>query len=114
MELRTLMEASSHALAQERVAGVHFKVAGFTNYLRSSRLSQRFRRILCRKISFVLDVLRKSRVRGRMAIVNIDDLKGRASGDMGWQISSCIGNESSDADVVALERKLSLTGSEPN
>ena len=109
-----VMEVSSHALVQERVSGVHFKVAGFTNLSQDhldyhKELEQYFEA----KSRLFSDVLRKSRARGRMAIVNVDDPKGdellKIWGGKSLRVSA---KENSDADVVALERKLSLTGSE--
>jgi len=109
-----VMEVSSHALAQERVAGVHFKVAGFTN-LSQDHLDYHkdLEEYFNAKSRLFSDVLRKSRARGRMAIVNVDDPKGeellKIWGGKSLRVSV---DANSDADVVALERKLSLTGSE--
>ncbi|MCC7381847.1 MAG: UDP-N-acetylmuramoyl-L-alanyl-D-glutamate--2,6-diaminopimelate ligase [Deltaproteobacteria bacterium] len=107
-----VMEVSSHALDQQRVAGVHFKVAGFTN-LTQDHLDyhQDLDRYFQAKKLLFSDVLRKSRARGRMAVVNVDDPRGeeliQAWGGKSLRISL---EPRSDADVVALASEFRLNG----
>ena len=107
-----VMEVSSHALAQDRVTGIHFKVCGFTNLTQDhldyhSSMEKYFHA----KASLFSDVLRKSRARGRMAIVNVDDPKGEELiaiwGGKTLRVST---NPDSEAEVVALEAEFSLEG----
>ncbi len=72
-----VMEVSSHALDQERVAGVHFKVAAFTN-LSQDHLDYHdgLEAYFEAKARLFTEHLRRSRARGRMAVVQVDDPKG--------------------------------------
>ncbi len=107
-----VMEVSSHALAQQRVTGVHFKVAGFTN-LTEEHLDyhQSMDAYFEAKSHLFSELLRKSRARGRMAVVNIDDSRGgellERWGGKALRVSM---DPKSDADVVALEAEYALTG----
>jgi UDP-N-acetylmuramoyl-L-alanyl-D-glutamate--2,6-diaminopimelate ligase len=106
------MEVSSHALDQQRVTGVHFKVAGFTNlthdHLDYHKSLDTYFEAKARLFS---EALRKSRARGRMAVVNIDDVKGPSILERwgGKSLSVSI-DPKSNADVVALSAEYSLTG----
>ena len=105
------MEVSSHALHQDRVAGVHFKVAGFTNlsqdHLDYHRSLEAYFEAKARLFS---EFLRKSRARGRMAVVNVDDAHGEQIlerwGGKALRVSL---DPASDADIVALEADYGLT-----
>ncbi len=108
------MEVSSHALDQQRVSGLHFKVAGFTN-LSQDHLDYHkdLDKYFDAKAKLFCESLRRSRARGRMAVVNIDDPRGE-------DIVKCWGGKSlrvsldpkSSADLVALEAKYTLDGIE--
>lgn len=107
-----VMEVSSHALDQQRVTGIHFKVAGFTNLTQDhldyhKSLDTYFEA----KARLFSETLRKSRARGRMAVVNIDDPKGKALLERwgGKALSVSIDPER-DADVVALSAEYTLAG----
>ena len=106
------MEVSSHALDQHRVAGVHFKVAGFTN-LSQDHLD--YHRDLDAyfeaKAKLFSEGLRKSRARGRMAVVNVDDPRGKAILERwGGKALGVSLDPKSDADVVALSARYGLDG----
>jgi UDP-N-acetylmuramyl-tripeptide synthetase len=107
-----VMEVSSHALEQQRVAGVHFKVAGFTN-LSQDHLDYHgtMEAYFEAKARFFSEVLRKSRARGRMAVVNIDDPRGGAILERwgGKSLSVSI-DPKSGADVLALQASYGLDG----
>jgi UDP-N-acetylmuramoyl-L-alanyl-D-glutamate--2,6-diaminopimelate ligase len=107
-----VMEVSSHALDQKRVAGVHFKVVGFTNLSQDHLDYHRdLDSYFQAKSDLFSDVLRKSRARGRMAVVNVDDPKGDALlekwGGKSLRVSSA---SDSSADIHALKKELSLKG----
>ncbi len=107
-----VMEVSSHALDQERVTGVHFKVCGFTNltqdHLDYHKSIETYFRAKARLFS---EVLRKSRARGRMAVVNIDDPRGNSILEAwGGKSLSVSLDPQTDADVLALETEYSLDG----
>ena len=105
------MEVSSHALDQRRVAGLHFKVAGFTNlsqdHLDYHKTLDAYFEAKARLFS---EFLRKSRARGRMAVVNVDDPHGdkilERWGGKALRVSL---DPESDADIVALEAEYGLT-----
>lgn len=106
------LEVSSHALDQQRVSGVHFKVAGFTNlsqdHLDYHKSLDTYFEAKARLFS---ECLRKSRARGRMAVVNIDDARGAQLLERwGGKALSVSLDPKSDADVVALDAKYTLTG----
>lgn len=107
-----VMEISSHALDQQRVAGLSLKVAGFTN-LTQDHLDYHLdmERYYQAKRALFSDVLRKSRARGRMAVVNVDDARGAdliaAWGGKSLRVSL---DPKSDADVAALEAEYRLSG----
>lgn len=108
------LEVSSHALDQERVAGVHFKVAGFTNlsqdHLDYHKSLDTYFEAKARLFS---ECLRKSKARGRMAVVNIDDPRGpQVLERWGGKSLSVSLDPKSDADVVALDAKYTLSGIE--
>lgn len=108
------LEVSSHALDQQRVAGVHFKVAGFTNlsqdHLDYHKSIETYFEAKARLFS---ECLRKSKARGRMAVVNIDDERGgQLLERWGGKSLSVSLDPKSDADVVALEAKYTLSGIE--
>lgn len=72
-----VMEVSSHALDQERVTGVHFKVGGFTNFTQDHLdYHETEEAYFDAKASFFTGVLAASEARGRMAVINTDDPKG--------------------------------------
>lgn len=108
------MEVSSHALDQQRVAGLHFKVAGFTNLSQDhldyhKTLDEYFEA----KARLFSEFLRKSRARGRMAVVNIDDPRGeeilKRWGGKSLRVSL---DAKSEGDLHALETNYSLDGIE--
>jgi UDP-N-acetylmuramoyl-L-alanyl-D-glutamate--2,6-diaminopimelate ligase len=107
-----VMEVSSHALEQQRVAGVHFKVCGFTN-LSQDHLDYHgsMDAYFEAKARLFSEVLRKSRARGRMAVVNVDDPRGPAIlerwGGKALRVSL---DPNADADVVALNASYGLDG----
>ncbi|MFO0726874.1 MAG: UDP-N-acetylmuramoyl-L-alanyl-D-glutamate--2,6-diaminopimelate ligase [Myxococcota bacterium] len=107
-----VMEISSHALDQQRVAGLSLKVAGFTN-LTQDHLDyhQDMERYYQAKRLLFSDVLRRSRARGRMAVVNVDDPRGAdliaSWGGKSLRVSI---DPKSEADVVALEAEYGLKG----
>jgi UDP-N-acetylmuramoyl-L-alanyl-D-glutamate--2,6-diaminopimelate ligase len=106
------MEVSSHALDQQRVAGAHFKVVGFTNlspeHLDYHHTMEAYFEAKCRLFS---DVLRKSRSRGRMAVVNIDDPAGERILERwtGKTLRVSI-HDRKDADIAVLASQFSLSG----
>ena len=108
------MEVSSHALDQQRVAGLHFKVAGFTN-LSQDHLDyhKTFDAYFEAKARLFSEFLRKSRARGRMAVVNVDDPYGEKIlerwGGKALRVSL---DPDSDADIVALNAKFGLVKTE--
>ena len=107
-----VMEVSSHALDQLRVHGLSLKVAGFTN-LTQDHLDYHvdMERYFKAKALLFSDILSKSRARGRMAVVNVDDPRGKeliaAWGGKSLRVSL---DPRSDADVVALEADYALSG----
>ncbi|MBI4819730.1 MAG: UDP-N-acetylmuramoyl-L-alanyl-D-glutamate--2,6-diaminopimelate ligase [Deltaproteobacteria bacterium] len=106
------MEVSSHALDQQRVAGIHFKVAGFTNLTQDhldyhKTLEQYF----SSKSKLFTEVLRKSRARGRIAVINVDDPRGAELVSLwGAKALRVSINPSVEGDVVALEATYTLEG----
>ena len=82
------MEVSSHALAQQRVAGVRFDTAVFTNISRDHldyhKTIRQLRRCRSSKL-FVSDGL-------RAACINVDDQWGREFATVHWSttMSSCL------------------------
>lgn len=110
------MEVSSHALDQERVAGLHFKVAGFTNlsqdHLDYHKTMETYFEAKARLYS---EYLRRSRARGRMAVVNVDDARGAKLLER-WNGKSLRVSldPKSDADVVALSATYKRDGIEAN
>lgn len=109
-----VMEVSSHALAQDRVLGLHFKVAAFTN-LTQDHLDYHasMEDYFAAKQKLFSEVLPKSRARGRMAVINVDDPKGEEI-VRGWTGKTLRVSTRADAaaDVVALEAKYGLSGTE--
>lgn len=106
------MEVSSHALDQQRVAGVHFKVAGFTN-LTQDHLDYHAdeQAYFETKARLFTERLRRSRARGRMAVINIDDPRGTALVKL-WGGKSLKVSLHPDrgAEVMALETHFDLDG----
>lgn len=107
-----VMEVSSHALDQQRVSGVHFKVAGFTNltqdHLDYHKSMDTYFESKARLFS---ETLRKSRARGRMAVINSDDAKGPSLLERwGGKALSISLDAKSTADVAALSADYSLNG----
>lgn len=108
-----VMEVSSHALDQHRVAGVHFKVAGFTNlsldHLDYHGSEQAYFEA---KASLFDRVLVESEARGRMAVINIDDPRGdeivRRWGGKTLTTSQ-LGSEDADISVLEAEHRLDGT-----
>lgn len=109
-----VMEVSSHALAQDRVAGLHFKVAAFTN-LTQDHLDYHasMEEYFGAKQRLFAEVLPKSRARGRMAVVNADDPRSDdiVKGWTGKTLRVSTGAHAA-ADVVALEARYGLDGTE--
>ena len=109
-----VMEVSSHALDQQRVCGINFKVAGFTNltqdHLDYHKTIDTYFKAKSRLFS---QALRKSKARGRMAVVNVDDPRGDELLEIwgGKSLRTSI-DPSSDADVVALQASCALNGTE--
>jgi UDP-N-acetylmuramoyl-L-alanyl-D-glutamate--2,6-diaminopimelate ligase len=108
-----VMEVSSHALDQQRVAGVHFKVAGFTNFSRDHLdYHESLEAYFEAKASLFTRVLPESEARGRMAVINIDDPKGPELVER-WGgktlTTSLEGDESADLHVVDAEYGLEGT-----
>ncbi|MCK6549338.1 UDP-N-acetylmuramoyl-L-alanyl-D-glutamate--2,6-diaminopimelate ligase [Myxococcota bacterium] len=106
------MEVSSHALDQQRVTGVHYKVAGFTNlthdHLDYHKTIDTYFEAKARLFS---ECLRKSRARGRMAVVNVDDARGSTVLERwGGKSLSVSLDPAKPADVVALSAEYSLSG----
>jgi UDP-N-acetylmuramoyl-L-alanyl-D-glutamate--2,6-diaminopimelate ligase len=107
-----VMEVSSHALDQQRVSGVHFKVAGFTNltqdHLDYHKSMDTYFESKARLFS---ETLRKSRARGRMAVINADDAKGpQLLERWGGKALSISLDAKSTADVAALSAEYTLNG----
>jgi UDP-N-acetylmuramoyl-L-alanyl-D-glutamate--2,6-diaminopimelate ligase len=107
-----VMEVSSHALDQQRVTGVHFKVAGFTNlthdHLDYHKSLDTYFEAKARLFS---ETLRRSRARGRMAVVNVDDPKGPLLLERwGGKSLSVSADPKSSADIVALSAEYGLYG----
>lgn len=106
------MEVSSHALDQARVAGVHFKVAGFTNLSQDhldyhADLDAYFEA----KARLFSEYLRKSRARGRMAVVNVDDPRaGNLLERWGGKALGVSLDPKSPTDLVVLEAEYGLDG----
>jgi UDP-N-acetylmuramoyl-L-alanyl-D-glutamate--2,6-diaminopimelate ligase len=106
------MEVSSHALDQQRVTGVHFKVAGFTNlthdHLDYHKSLDTYFEAKARLFS---EALRRSRARGRMAVVNVDDPRGPVLLERwGGKSLSVSMDAKSGADVVAISADYGLSG----
>jgi UDP-N-acetylmuramyl-tripeptide synthetase len=73
-----VMEVSSHALAMERVRGVHFDVAGFTNLTQDHLDYHRsLEEYFAAKKSLFTRFLPASGKMQRSAVVNVDDARGR-------------------------------------
>lgn len=109
-----VMEVSSHALDQERTAGVHFKVAGFTNLSRDHLdYHETMDGYFEAKARLFSDGLRKSRARGRIAVVNIDDEKGaEIRSRWGGKSLAVSLNPDSQGDVVLLSAEYGLEGTQ--
>ena len=77
-----VMEVSSHALSQERVAGCVFDVAVFTNltqdHLDYHITMERYFEAKARLFTDFID-------EGKTAVINMDDLKGRTSQKGLWE-----------------------------
>lgn len=107
-----VMEVSSHALDQQRVAGVHFKVAGFTNLSRDhldyhKTLDTYFKA----KSRLFSEALNQSKTRGRVGVFNIDDPKGQELAAIWGQKSILVSSsDTPEADIAALSVKYSLDG----
>ena len=108
------MEVSSHALDQQRVAGVHFKVGGFTN-LTQDHLDYHLHEqaYFEAKARLFTEGLRRSRARGRMAVINIDDPKGVELVERwGGKVLTVSVNPNSHADVMAIEKHFDFEGTQ--
>jgi UDP-N-acetylmuramyl-tripeptide synthetase len=106
---------SSHALAQERVAGVHFKVGGFTQLGRDHLdYHETMDAYFEAKARLFSEGLGKSRARGRMAVINVDDPRGRELLErcQGWgvKVLGVSSGEDPEAEVTVLEADYGLDG----
>lgn len=106
------MEVSSHALDQERVSGVNFKVAAFTNlsqdHLDYHKSLETYFKAKARLFS---ERLKKSQAQARMAVVNIDDPRGLEMAKAWPGRTLTVTTEPNpEADIEVLEYKLSLEG----
>ncbi|HEX5037229.1 MAG TPA: UDP-N-acetylmuramoyl-L-alanyl-D-glutamate--2,6-diaminopimelate ligase [bacterium] len=73
-----VMEISSHALAMERVRGVHLDVAAFTNLTQDHLDYHRsLEEYFAAKKSLFTKFLKASRKTSRTAVVNVDDPRGK-------------------------------------
>lgn len=108
-----VLEVSSHALDQQRTAGVHFKVAGFTNlsqdHLDYHKTLDTYFEAKARLFS---DGLRKSRARGRMAVVDVDDPRGPEIVERwgGKTLRVSLDADDPEAEVVVLTAEYRLDG----
>ena len=106
------MEVSSHALDQDRVAGIHFKTAAFTNlshdHLDYHETEEKYFQAKARLFNVYLQ---RSRARGRVGVFNIDDAYGR---DLAETCSSdtirVASGENESADLNILNPEYSLSG----
>ncbi|MGF1508508.1 MAG: UDP-N-acetylmuramoyl-L-alanyl-D-glutamate--2,6-diaminopimelate ligase [Myxococcota bacterium] len=104
------MEVSSHAVDQDRVAGIHFKVCGFTNLTQDHLDYHRDQEAYFQaKAKLFTDVLQKSSARGRMAVINTDDPHGERLLEMWGGKSLCVSIDRTDADLFVREVEYSLT-----
>ena len=72
------MEVSSHALALERVAGIHFDVGIFSNLTRDHLdFHQNFENYFEAKRSLFTKYLPNSQKKKKLSVINIDDEYGR-------------------------------------
>jgi UDP-N-acetylmuramoyl-L-alanyl-D-glutamate--2,6-diaminopimelate ligase len=107
-----VMEVSSHALDQQRVAGVNFKVAGFTNLTQDhldyhGSMDAYFEA----KSRLFSEGLRRSRARGRMAVVNLDDPRAPALLERWGGKSLTVSlRPDSGADIAVLSATYGLEG----
>ncbi len=109
-----VMEISSHALDQHRVAQLALKVGGFTN-LTQDHLDYHgdMERYGAAKRLLFSDVLHKSRARGRMAVVNADDpaAEGMAQAFPGKTLRVSM-RADAEADVCLVSSRATLDGTE--
>jgi UDP-N-acetylmuramoyl-L-alanyl-D-glutamate--2,6-diaminopimelate ligase len=103
------MEVSSHALDQERVTGVHFKVCGFTNLTQDhldyhEDMDAYFRA----KERLFSEVLQRSEARGKMAVVNADDPCGDRILEQWKGKSLRVSTERADTDLFVREVEYGL------
>jgi UDP-N-acetylmuramoyl-L-alanyl-D-glutamate--2,6-diaminopimelate ligase len=104
------MEVSSHALAQERVAGCCFDGAVFTNLTRDHLdFHGDLERYFAAKARLFLEYLPAGGKRDPVAVVNVDDGAGERLADM--VATRCVRvGRGARADVRALDVATSLTG----
>jgi UDP-N-acetylmuramoyl-L-alanyl-D-glutamate--2,6-diaminopimelate ligase len=104
------MEASSHALAQDRVAGCRFDVAVFTNLTRDHLdFHGDFARYAAAKDRLFLELLPASGKRDPVAVVNVDDPHGERLAAVLRTRLVTVGH-SPGADVRPLAVDLTLAG----
>ena len=106
-----VMEVSSHALDQQRVRGVHLKVAGFTN-LTQDHLDYHgdMERYFAAKARLFTEVLAGSAARGRMAVVNIDDPRGPELIELWGGKALTVSLSDTNADLHVSEVEYGLSG----
>ncbi|MEM6370754.1 MAG: UDP-N-acetylmuramoyl-L-alanyl-D-glutamate--2,6-diaminopimelate ligase [Myxococcota bacterium] len=106
-----VMEVSSHALDQQRVGGVHFKVVGFTN-LTQDHLDyhKNIDTYAAAKRRLFSEVLPASEVQGRMAVVNLDDPRGEEMAEAWGGKTLTVSLERGDADLFVSEVEYGLGG----
>ena len=104
------MEVSSHALAQERVAGCRFDAAVFTNLTRDHLdFHGDLQRYFAAKARLFLEELPASGKRDPVAVVNVDDPAGaRLAGCVRTRLVRV--GRGAGADVRPLEAETSLAG----
>lgn len=109
-----LLEVSSHALEQARVADVDFKVCGFTN-LTQDHLDYHgdMERYFTAKAKLFKDCLARSRARDRAAVASIDGPYGTRMLELWdgakWAVSA---HEDESADIFVRSAELRLDGME--
>ena len=109
-----MMEVSSHALAQDRVAGIHFDVGIFSNLTRDHLdFHKNFENYFEAKRSLFTKYLPASCKKKKLSIINIDDEYGRKlAQELKGSDLLTYGFREKGADFSAPEVKISLEGTE--